>query len=205
MRRHLSGSWTAHLVEPHAARLVTLSFMEPKEAEAAALRIAKDQAEGRQRQTSATKEAVKDDSSALIEELDVLRSELAQVSDRDRLVIGPFGGPLERGRGRESSLMTSAACPQARRDLEGAQSRAAAFIQAERESDVDPVGTARWSRNEAEGEEDATTQGQQKGVGFLSPFATKLLLVSNVALALTLLLVLRNAAKASKATKTRLL
>ena len=41
--------WSAHLVEPHAARVVTLTFMEPEAARDADVRVKRDQAEGRQR------------------------------------------------------------------------------------------------------------------------------------------------------------
>ena len=42
-------SWSAHLVEPHAARVVTLTFVETNEFRDAEVRIKKAQSEGRQR------------------------------------------------------------------------------------------------------------------------------------------------------------
>ena len=175
-----TGKWNAHLVEPHAARVVTLTFMEPAEAAAADARIKRDQAEGRQTQrarASSGAVAVEDGGRKL--GASTRGSEVQSVtssSGGDATAVAALQDEVQVLRDELS---------RSDKALDAVKAAAAKASEEARKRMAEAGAEATKALAEAE-------QAATNGGSLLSSTQGKVLLASNVLLAITLLSVLRS-------------
>ncbi|GAX82413.1 hypothetical protein CEUSTIGMA_g9841.t1 [Chlamydomonas eustigma] len=184
-----TSRWLAHLVEPHAARVVTLKFVEPADAAAADARVKQDQEQGKQGSRSHERGAPALKTKEVIKEGDALQVKAA--SQNQSALLMSLKDELQVSRveliAKSSAIAAlKAKLKQQKTANDEAQQRLITDNRALLQQLKDLTAAEEQQKKDAERAPDKVETPD-----VLSTNLGRMLLASNVVMALTLLMVLR--------------